>query len=129
MRTVPSPSKLYRFLAPSCLLALIFAAWSTAGCGGSNSATFCNNKCDCEQNCSTAARDTCTKTNEDNEKVATDVGCGAQADTFGSCVNDRGQCIGGKWDTGGCEVETNKLNQCLLSAKCAYTVDGSIHCL
>ena len=128
MRVVPSLFKPTRFIAPIVLIAGVVSSSVVAGCS-SAAATFCNDKCDCEQNCSTSSRETCIKTGEDDEKLSNDVGCGGQWGAWSSCINGRSQCIGAKYDTGGCDTEFSKLSQCLNSAKCAFLLDGSIHCL
>ena len=127
MRLIPSLKKPGRFIAHISLVAVALLSWSS-GCS-SASATFCNAKCDCEGNCSTNVRDTCIKTGEDDERIAHEVGCGAQANAFTSCENSRSECIGGKYNSDGCSPELSKLTQCLATEGCAFGLDLVIHCL
>lgn len=129
MRIIPLLFKHRRYIAPLCLLSgALTLGVASGGCGGSSGTSICDQRCDC-QGCSTEARQSCAKAFDDNEKVSADKGCEQTTNEYYGCRASRGQCIGGSWDdSGGCEVERNKYNNCLISAKCGEVL-GVIRCL
>ena len=127
MQLIASRSPKTRFyVAPLCLLFAAVAPAFAAGCGTSGTA-LCADVCDCE-GCSTTAEQSCEATASDNTKEANDVGCGSELSTYESCYLSQGQCIGAKYQSGGCDVELQKLTNCLSSAKCNLDPMGAIHC-
>jgi len=116
-----------RHLAALAFLGAASAALAFAGCGGGHAESICRMSCDCS-GCSAVDFDTCVKTISDSEKVSADVGCAGEADTFESCADARGSCLGSLFVIGGCDIERNAFTGCLARSNCTLGLLGDVHC-
>ena len=93
------------------LLVAFSAAVALLASGCQTSPTdFCNKYCSCSTGCDDQARQDCIDYYEQYQKVAEEVGCGAEFQASLTCAAD-GQCTNGEYSTD-CDEESSAFSAC-----------------
>jgi len=101
----------YRVFVSSALVALAFGFASFgAGCE-SETASYCEARCDC-QGCSQREREDCTDDTEDAERLAEHDGCASEYSSYVTCFVDDGTCNNGAFISSACGPERDALRGC-----------------
>lgn len=99
------------WIQPFLLGTAALLIWCAAPGCGPTAAGYCAKRCDCE-GCDEATRSLCASSIEDSQKVAKDKSCESQLNDYFSCIDSETQCIAGKIDDDGCEVELEAMKSC-----------------
>ncbi|WP_281329555.1 hypothetical protein [Polyangium sp. 6x1] len=110
MRKTREPGS-FRWFASAALAGLVVGLGSLGGGCQSETASYCEARCDC-QGCSQRETEDCADDVEDAERLAEHDGCANEYSSYLTCYVDEGTCENGAFIVSSCKAAVDALRAC-----------------